>query len=423
MLRPHLRYGLTGVTVLAMMATAGFARPIAHDPLVSYTSQVLVWQPCESDSPQLLCATLRAPRDWHHPGDGVDVTLAVSRLAASDPATRLGILLLDGGGPASNLDLPLDFADLPIAGGYDVIGYDPRGIGRSTNITCLTSEEIAEFSRVDVRDRTPANIARIQANAAATARACAERSGELLRYISTDQIVRDWDLIRTLLGEPTLNVLGFSAGTWFGAHYADTFPDRVGRMVLDSNTEFTATMQTVVDNQARGFERRFTDDFLPWIAEHDDTYHYGTTARQARARWEARRAALPIPISATFTLRPADLDNITVGGLYHKNDFPVLAQLLSILERLDRTTPEERQFVESVFSSPVADPGVLAMYFATTCNDTPWTRDPDFWVRHSRQLGHHYPLFGYQSLFQPCAYWPHQPPAFQPVTGPAHRPS
>lgn len=128
--------------------------------------------------------------------------------------------------------------------------------------------------------RDARNYSQIQQDARATAQACAERSGDLLRYVTTDQIVRDWDLIRILLGAPTLNVFGFSAGTWLGAHYATVFPDRTGRMVLDSNTEFTATMQTVVANQPAGFERRFDDDFLAWIAGHDATYHYGVTAQQ-----------------------------------------------------------------------------------------------------------------------------------------------
>ncbi|HZM78383.1 MAG TPA: alpha/beta hydrolase [Candidatus Limnocylindrales bacterium] len=386
----------------------------------NYYSQRLRWEACDPETPRLECATIRAPRDWHRPHAGPDITLAISRLPATAPAApvspggwrgwpgRRGVLLLDGGGPASNLDLPEDFADKPIAAVYDLIGYDPRGIGRSSRIACLTPAEIAEYTRVDMRDRSPANIARIQANSAATADACARRSGDLLRYITTDQIVRDWDLIRALLREPKLNFLGFSAGTWFGAHYATTFPHRVGRMVLDSNTEFTATMQVVVDNQPPGFERRFTEDFLPWIAARHSTYGYGTTAAEARNRWEARRAAMTTP---------ADLDNLTLLGLYHKNDFPLLAQILSILERLENATPEERALVDAILGSPTASPDTLAMYLAITCNDTPWTRDPDFWLRHSAELGRRYPLQGYQILFQPCAYWPYQPPPPQPVDG------
>ncbi|HEX6686610.1 MAG TPA: alpha/beta hydrolase [Candidatus Limnocylindrales bacterium] len=385
--------------------------------LRGYLTQRPQWQACDPETPQLQCATLRAPRDWHDPGAGIDITLAVSRLAATDPGARRGALLLDGGGPASNLDLPEDFADRPIAAGYDLIGYDPRGIGRSSRIACLDPAEIAEYTRVDMRDRDPANLARIQANSAATARACAERSGELLRYVTTDQIVRDWDLIRAVLGEAKLSVLAFSAGTWFGAHYATLFPHRVGRMVLDSNTEFTATMQRVVDNQPPAFEHRFASEFLPWIARHHAVYGYGTTARQAREIWEARRARLPAPISETFTLLPADLDNITLGVLYHKNDFPFLAQALSILERLDRATPDELAFVEGLFSQPIASPGTLAMYLAITCNDTPWTRSPHFWVNHSAAMGRRYPLMGYQTLFQPCAYWPYRAPAPKPVNG------
>jgi pimeloyl-ACP methyl ester carboxylesterase len=225
---------------------------------------------------------------------------------------------VSGSQAASTLNLPLDFTDLPIADGYDLIGYDPRGIGRSSRITCLTAAEIADNCGSTRATGQPPTSRASRQTPRPPPRPCADRSGDLLRYVTTDQIVRDWDLIRALLGEPKLNLLAFSAGTWFGAHYASQFPHRVGRMVLDSNTEFTATMQTVVDNQPPAFERRFTDDFLAWIARHEATYHYGRTAGQARARWEARRAALPTLVSDTFTLQPADLDNITIGLLYHK---------------------------------------------------------------------------------------------------------
>jgi len=409
------------VAVCILLAAAPGYRPAAGsaDPVDRYRTQRLSWTGCDPAEPRLECATFQAPRDWRRPGAGPDVTLAVSRLATAGPHRR-GILILDGGGPSSNLDLPLDYAGTPLAGGYDLIGYDPRGIGRSSRIHCLTAAELTDYLRVDARDRSAANVARIQRNARATAQACTSRSGDLLRYVGTEQIAGDLDLIRALLGEPRTNFLGFSAGSWFGAYYATLFPDRVGRFVLDSNTEFTATMQTVVDNQPAAFQRRFDRDFLPWLARHDATYHYGGTPARVRDRWEARRAALrrePLRLPGTTTLGPADLDNVTAALLYHQDDFPLLAQVLSIVDRFGTATGAERALLADLFNGPPGDPDVLAMYLAITCNDTPWTRDPAYWVRHSGAVGRRYPLQGYQLLFQPCAYWPFRPQRPPHITG------
>lgn len=110
-------------SAVADETTAVQATAAGEAPLDRYRSQCLEWTPCDADTPGLECATLRAPRDWHHPGSGTDITLAISRLPA-DPATRTGILLLDGG-PASNLDLPLDFEDKPIAAGSAAAAPSP----------------------------------------------------------------------------------------------------------------------------------------------------------------------------------------------------------------------------------------------------------------------------------------------------------
>ncbi|KWW98821.1 TAP domain containing protein [Carbonactinospora thermoautotrophica] len=400
----------TILTAAALVASAvPAAQAVPADPLRKYTTQRLEWKPCAGS--RLRCATLLAPRDWHRPGVGPDVKIAISRLKAAKPEQRRGVLLINPGGPgASGLTLPLAIGSVvpAIAQAYDLIGFDPRGVGRSTRIRCQTAAEYERFTNIDMRDRSSENIQRVLRESRQIADNCHRRSGELLRYVNTDQTVRDMDLIRSLLGARKINYLGYSGGTRLGAYYATVFPDRVDRFVLDSNNEFTASWEESLNWQPLGFERRFNEDFLAWIAKHDKTYHYGRTARQARARWEARRAALqqsPLKVSDTFTLTAAGLDNGTVLAMYSANGFPQLATALAALEHFDSATTEEKQAIQTAFG-PFFDADLYAVYYSVTCNDTRWTRDSAYWLALSERFGRQYPLIGYSWLAQPCAYWP-----------------
>ncbi|MCM2423411.1 alpha/beta fold hydrolase [Streptomyces sp. RKAG293] len=115
---------------------------------------------------------------------------------------------------------------------------------------------------------------------------CRRRSGDLARYITTDQTVRDMDLFRSLLGVRRITYYGPSYATMIGAYYATEFPQRVERVVLDSNIAFTGSWEAFMTGQPMSFQRRFEQDFLPWLALHDSVYHYGTTAAAAKAHWE-----------------------------------------------------------------------------------------------------------------------------------------
>ncbi len=392
------------------------------DRVARYRAQQVGWQSCGAQVPaELECATITVPRDWHRPGAGQDLSVAISRLKAGKPAARHGVMLLNPGGPgASGLFMPLSIkrGAPKVAEAYDLIGFDPRGVGRSTRIQCQTAEEYAAFLAIDVRDRSRDNIRAMLDTSRDIAVKCRKRSGELLRYINTDQTVRDMDLIRQVLGEPKISYLGYSAGTWLGSHYATTFPRRVDRFVLDSSVQFTTSWYNSFNWQPLGFERRFTD-FMAWLARYDSVYHYGTTAKAARARWEARRAALqrkPLEVSDTFTLRPGNLDSGVAGVMYVAAAFPDLAAALAALEHFDAATPAEKELIEAVFGS-FFDASLYAVFFAVTCNDTLWPRDPGHYVRLSDRLGRRYPLLGYSWIEQPCAFWPYRAPEPQRVDG------
>ena len=235
--------------------------------LLPYYEQELVWEACEAG---LDCTTVTAPLDWADPSVG-EIELAVirKRAAGGEP---LGSLLTNPGGPgASGVGLIRDSVDYVIGKdlrrSYDVIGFDPRGVGESTAVKCFDTAEMDNylFGIADAPRNSPAWIDEVVASGAEFAAACEKNSGGILPYINTKSAARDLDLLRGVLGDEKLNYLGFSYGTFLGATYAELFPERVGRLVLDGAIDPTTSSLDVGTTQALGFEsalRAFMADCL-----------------------------------------------------------------------------------------------------------------------------------------------------------------
>ncbi|WP_157904953.1 alpha/beta fold hydrolase, partial [Amycolatopsis sp. M39] len=239
-----------------------------------YANQKLDWHTCAvpSELPtappegakDMECATYKTPRNWYQPNAQIDLTIAVSRLKATKNATA-SVVTNPGGPGAPGRNFPARLRNQPkLREHQEIVGFDPRGTGKSTNITC--GGAIGTGSDLDPRDRSKQNLNLILQATKYAALSCQQKSGELGPLITTDQTVKDIDLLRVLLGRDKINWVGYSAGTWMGAHYAQAFPARTGRFVLDSSTEFTTTWQKSFDAQPLGFERRWRQDFLPWMA-------------------------------------------------------------------------------------------------------------------------------------------------------------
>ncbi|MDT0451162.1 alpha/beta hydrolase [Streptomyces hesseae] len=388
-----------------------------------YADQKLDWQPCQGD-PSLECATMTVPRDWHHPDAGPDLTIAVSRHKTSDPAKRRGVLMMAAGGPGGKgLLRPGSFAKASpsVAAVYDVVSFDQRGVGRSTHAVCQSDAEFPALMAGDSRDRSPAAIQGVLERSRKFVNDCQERSGGLLPYLTTEQTVRDMDLYRTLLGAPKISYYGASYATTVGAYYATLFPQRVERAVLDSNIGFDSTMEQWMTGQPKSFQRRFEQDFLPWLAKYDSVYHYGRTVAEAKANWERRRAALhdhPLDLGSAV-LDPNLFDAGTSSAIYKATQgFPTLAGALAALDHWDTATQQEKGLVGQLFGH-YPDPGFFAEYFSVTCNDTPWSRDIDKWVARSGKDTVNLPLLGARELTfaSVCAYWPKSGAPEVKVTG------
>ncbi len=407
--------GLVTVATAALLPAATGSASAAGDGHIParYTEQRLSWHACEG-KPSLECATMTVPRDWHHPADGPDLGVSVSRHRATDPAARRGVLMMAAGGPGGQgLTRPADFAERSpaVAAAYDIVSFNQRGLPLSTPLTCQTRAEFDAFFGDDSQDRSPAAVRGAVQRSRQLARACQERSGGLAPYITTDQTVRDMDLFRALLGVRKIAYYGPSYATMIGAYYATEFPHRVDRLVLDSPVGFAGTWQSFEEGQPLSFQRRFEQDFLPWLAARDATYHYGRTAAEAKAKWETRRRALrdhPADLGGGQRVSPNRLDFGTSQALYNAaGGFAPLATALAALDHWDTATPAERGTARRVFGDYLS-PEFLAEFSAVTCNDTPWSRDMDGWVRRTAAYTAKYPLVGARALAfsATCAAWP-----------------
>jgi pimeloyl-ACP methyl ester carboxylesterase len=220
--------------------------------LARYYAQKLTWAGC-GDSFQ--CSELTVPIDYAHPG-GDDIRLSVIRLRAS--GHRLGSLVVNPGGPGGS---GVDYAraarsqfTAPLRETFDIVGFDPRGVGASAPVHCLSGPQLDTFFAADPTPDTPVEEQAYVKSQRAFGAGCEKLSGKLLPFVSTVDAARDMDVLRAALGDPRLYYLGSSYGTFLGATYAGLFPSRVGRLVLDGAIDPTLTNEKLVLGQAKGFQ-------------------------------------------------------------------------------------------------------------------------------------------------------------------------
>ncbi len=225
--------------------------------LLPFYEQTLDWTACEGTT-EFECTFVTAPLDWENPGAG-DIRLSIVRHLATE--TPLGSLLTNPGGPGSSgVDLILDSLDYAVGAdlieNYDVIGFDPRGVGDSTAVSCFDAAGMDAYL-YDI-PAAPRNTPEWEAERTALdqgfADACEANSGGILPHVTTVNSARDMDLIRAVLGDTKLNYLGYSYGTFLGASYANLYPQKTGRLVLDGAVDPSIPGLDVGTTQALGFE-------------------------------------------------------------------------------------------------------------------------------------------------------------------------
>ena len=341
---------VAGVLALAVTAVAAACTPIARDPLPERTptfgdvapelerfyTQQIDWETCDgADEGSYFCASVTAPRDWDEPDAGdLSIALIMRAATSSDP---LGSLLVNPGGPgASGYDLIRDSTTFAVGetlmDRFDVVGFDPRGVGRSTAVHCLDAAQMDEylFTPAAAPRGTPEWEAELTARNEVFAEACDTASDGILPFITTEYAARDMDLLRALLGDEKLNYLGYSYGAYLGAVYAELYPENVGRMVLDGGIDPSIAGVMVGARQAAGFESALRAFMASCLGMGDCPFSGSVDQGMAQvADMLAAADASPVPASDG---RLMDGDALSMGiitALYNEGNWPFLASALT----------------------------------------------------------------------------------------------
>lgn len=310
------------------------------------TAQKLDWKDCPAPSaaegggsaPSPLpdgtvwqCATLQAPLDWSKP-NGDRIGLALIRAAASGPASRrIGSLVFNFGGPGGSgvTTLPAfgeDYAKLRTR--YDLVSFDPRGVGRSSPVECENDAQLDEYFQQDATPDNGAERARLLDRTKMFNAACEKHSGKVLPHVRTTDAARDMDLMRKVLGDAKLYYFGISYGTELGAVYAHLFPRHVGRAVFDAVVDPTQNAEQSSLGQARGFQLAL-DNFAEDCTSKTTECPIGDTPQDVKARIAKLLSDLerkPIPGVFPRELTQTDATNGIAQSLYSKDFWEYLTE-------------------------------------------------------------------------------------------------
>ncbi|RSD19298.1 alpha/beta hydrolase [Amycolatopsis eburnea] len=388
------------------LAAVVAAMTVTLAPAVAEASVPLTWGACPADVtlPGLECATLDVPLDYRKP-DGTQIEVAVSRLKSTNPAHRRGVLLTNPGGPGGpGLDLPaaLKLIGLPqgVLDAYDVIGFDPRGVGHSTPVTCdLAPAQLR--SNVPPYATNPADVAARAEYVKGIAHQCGtSRSAWLLPYVTTANTARDMDRIRAALGEPKLSYYGVSYGSYLGAVYTTLFPQRSDRIVLDSNTSTGGLDLTGSRLLAQGFDDRFPD-FAAYAASHPEN-GLGTSPAQVTAKYfDLARRLDAVPNSQGIDGKL--FRQLTFGMLYYDATLPYLATAWHALDTGQPIAPPPGDTIPGIEN-------LLSSQLYVICGDSNWPESVWTYQKNVALNRFHHPLFGPAAAnIWPCAYWPTDP--------------
>ncbi len=411
---------IAGTLVLAGPGSATGSVPVAtvkgittSVPPVAPQPSALKWSSCYKGS--ATCSTLKVPLDYSKP-TGQSISVALIKVPAAQPKKRIGSLLLNPGGPgASGVAFAARARRLfgsKISDRFDLIGFDPRGVGQSTPIDCLTDARLDVYLAADPTPDTANELNTLRAVSKELANGCTSPAGkDALQFFGTLDVARDMDQIRKALGERTISMMGFSYGTLLGATYAELFPANVRAFVLDGGLDSKATSDDRVREQAKGFEAVLTA-------------YAAKCSRRATCKGALRPDPLVVvdQVLAAVESKPIAIGSRSVGpgeavlgivrGLYsERNGWPILdaalldaangkgARLLAMADDYSNRNAQGRY------------DGVLEANTAINCTDVGSSRDPAHYDQLAKELVAVSPRFGaaiaYGNL--PCAYWPGSP--------------
>ena len=390
----------------------------------------LDWTACRDG---FQCAKAAAPVDYDRPF-GAAITLSLIRLPAADPAHRIGSLFVNPGGPGgSGVDVVRavgKFLPLELRARFDLVGFDPRGVGRSTPLRCFdTFAEAVAVLPPMAFPVTPAEETVWRASDQALASACADRGGAIQDHMSTANVARDLDLLRRAVGDDQLNYLGFSYGSYLGVTYANLFPDRVGALVVDGvlnpvawSTGTGQQSDTLPFSTRLGSDAGAASTLGEFFRLCDAAGSDCAFAPNSQARYEAlaqRVLADPIVLvdpTGTIRVTYAALVGATLGALYAPAAWPDFAQALASLEAA-ASAADVRQRLAAVVAALAAPAAVQEDYPnfveaspGVACGETDNPPSYDAWPAAAAAADQQHRYFGrpWTWISSICQPWPGQ---------------
>lgn len=382
------------------------------DDLLSFYGQTLAWSDCGGGFD---CTDVTAPLDWENPSAG-EISLAVIRHQASGAAK--GSLLTNPGGPgASGYDLIKDSMSYAVGAdlidNFDVIGFDPRGVGRSTAVKCYDAAEMDDYlySIPTAARGTAEWEAELLDGHKKFAEACDANSGGILPYITTVNAARDMDLLRAVLGDKKLNYLGYSYGTFLGATYAELYPDRVGHLVLDGAIDPAVSGLDVGATQALGFESALRA-YMQNCLDSGDCPFSGTVD-DAMADLGALLASVDVSPLKNGDGRLMGADSLMTGiiaALYSEDNWSYLTQALDEALQGDPSTAFLLADFYNGRENGVYTDNSSEAFRAYNCMDYPVEDDPAAEAASKAKIAEGAPTIAkYWDGPDSCEVWPYPP--------------
>ena len=396
--------------------------------LESFYSQKVSWHACakkgmaEATSGQdtgFTCAKVKVPLDYDNPG-GQTIEIAVKKRAAGGDS--IGSLFVNPGGPGgSGIDLVDEagsYFSKKLTSSYDVVGFDPRGVGASTAVDCLTDAEL-DAERAGANDPATPSASATEERAQKMGEACTSKTSTpgLLDHIDTVSVARDLDILRAVDGQQTLTYLGFSYGTYLGATYAELFPANTGRLVLDGAVDPSLSAEELALGQAKGFEaslRAYVESCQSSKLGCPLSGDVDSGVSQVREFLESTKTA---PVPTSDSKRPLTYDLAVygvLGSMYQTQAWPSLTLGLSqamgkegkpdgsaLLKLADLVSSRES---DGTYSNNGAE-----ALMAVNCLDYPVQGDNASWEKNAKAIKETSPTFGSQLLYPDayCQGWGH----------------
>ncbi|MEU2511912.1 alpha/beta hydrolase [Streptomyces syringium] len=425
--------GLAVVTCLTAVPTAfasafpapapATAEPTPGAGLDRYYRQRLDWGSCvlgpddttgrELEKAGAQCADMTVPLDYADPR-GRTITVALSRLKATDARRRVGPLLINFGGPGgAALGEPptIRRAMQDVGARYDIIGMDPRFVGRSTPLDCHWPVGHSVFSAGLSRAGFDRQVALHKELAAK----CRATNASVLPHVSTRNTARDMDIVRGALGERKLSYLGYSYGSYLGTVYTQMFPGRHDRVVLDGAPDPRRYHPRLMRGVERENERALADWAL-WAAKRHAAYGLGRTRAHVLATVdrvvEASARGLTLGTAPdAFRVDDTQVPTLIFGGISEDTDSAraAVGEQLSVMSRAAKGQPtrlsaEFKEYLKAVLTGGNSPTG--SVQTAVLCGDVAAPRDPERYWRDIERSRAAHPLFGpLTNNIGPCAFW------------------